>query len=154
MPSECPECRSPLSASATYCGCGWGRKKSGSKSQAIENCAWVSASGRCRYPGTISHNTQGMGPWYCRFHAKPDLSASYGEQVVIESKGYQPRMMAERDHDAVHMPYAGPRACQERSCMKLAIAGSDLCAKHAGMPDVQRVGKIRTRFIVPVMGSG
>ena len=150
--TQCPNCGDTLGKSSTKCGCGWRAEQSKpERSQGIQSCAWVSASGRCHYPGTISHSTQGMGPWYCRFHAKPDVSAAYGEQVVIESKGYKPRTMAERDYDAVHTPYAGPRACQERTCRKLAIRGGDLCTEHAAMPEVQRVGKAK---FVPVMGSG
>ena len=71
------------------------------RAQGIEDCAWMSEGERCHYPGTIWRNVHGVGPGYCRFHVQENISMAYGARVVLESRDYKPRTMAQRDHDAV-----------------------------------------------------
>lgn len=152
MTNECPKCHSPLGAKATYCGCGWKKDIGGKggglpaipgKSDGVSDCAWIANGERCHYPGTTSHNTVGMGPWYCRFHAMQDISQHYGEQVVRESRNYRQLTMKERDamhlarvKDSTYKPKF--RACEEYSCIKsgtLQPNGRYLCYSHKNTPD-------------------
>jgi len=149
---ECPKCKSTLTARATYCGCGWKaetRRSAPEKSTGIGDCAWLANGEQCHYPGTSSHNTQGLGPWYCRFHAAPDVSQHYGEQVVIQSRNY--RLMTMQERDAQHLarlkdPDYKPkfRACEERSCIvggTLQPNGKYLCYKHKKTPESLQYAK-------------
>lgn len=71
MSSECPECMRPLRPSATSCrSCGWGTSENATvvADQQRFRCAWQANGDRCRYFGTISGDTKGAGPWYCREH--------------------------------------------------------------------------------------
>jgi hypothetical protein len=140
---ECPQCGSEI-GKARYCGCGWKQGKADpQKSAGVGNCAWLANGEQCHYPGTISHNTVGLGPWYCRFHVTPDISQHYGEQVVRESRNYRQLTIAERD--AMHQArlkdphYKSKfRACEERSCVKsgtLQPNGRYLCYQHKKTPD-------------------
>ena len=51
-------------------------------------CGFAAAAGQCNYPGWISHNAHGAPPFFCGWHGAEGISASYGEQVVIESLEY------------------------------------------------------------------
>ena len=74
------------------------------RAQGIEDCAWMSDGERCHYPGTIWRNVHGVGSGFCRFHIQEDITAAYGARIVVESRNYKPRTMAQRDHDAVFGP--------------------------------------------------
>lgn len=50
-------------------------------------CEWVSDYERCRYPGTLSPNTRGGGPWFCRGHFGCD-DPVLGAQIVSQSNNY------------------------------------------------------------------
>ena len=142
---ECPKCHSPLGARARYCGCGWTAevKDNTGKSAGISDCAWLANGEQCHYPGTTSHHTNGTGPWYCRFHATQGISQSRGEQIVIQSRSYQPMTLAERD--AQHLArlrdsnYRPPsKACEEKRCLRAATMqtnGRYLCPTHSKTPD-------------------
>lgn len=43
---------------------------------------------RCHYPGTISSDTRGGGPWYCRHHAF-GVDQSEGGRIVAESRTWR-----------------------------------------------------------------
>lgn len=141
---ECPKCNSEI-GKARYCGCGWKQaaKSDPMKSAGVGNCEWISNGERCHYPGTISHNTQGLGPWFCHFHSQSGISAHYGEQIVNASRDYKPSMMEERDAShlrRLHDPQWKPalRACEERRCLKPATLhtnGRYLCPTHRETPD-------------------
>lgn len=134
---ECPSCNQTLHAGATFCGCGWtkGTRKKGTastlppipgKSEGISQCAWIASGEQCHYPGTISHNTQGLGPWYCRFHAEIGIGSAYGQQVVVESRT---------------KPLPGNpdiKGCQEVHCVRVGHPqpnGRYLCYEHCKTPD-------------------
>lgn len=135
--SECPKCHSPLGAKATYCGCGWKAEvkqaeKAGGlppipgKSEGFTRCAWRAHGEQCHYAGTTSHNTVGMGPWYCRFHAAPDISMAYGAQVVEQSRS------------GVMPAQPNIKGCEEIHCVgvgHLQPNGRYLCYQHKKTPD-------------------
>lgn len=134
---KCPECG--FAVTRDKCVCGWTPSgKVAEKSAGIGKCAWVAHGEQCSYPGTISFNTQGMGPWYCRFHSQPDISQSYGAQVVEQSRTYVHISMTTRD--AQHLKRLGDpsykpkvRACEELHCIKPGILrpfGRYLCETH------------------------
>jgi hypothetical protein len=43
---------------------------------------------RCRYPGSMSHDTRGNGPWYCRHHFFCG-DQSDGGRIVAESRAWK-----------------------------------------------------------------
>ena len=57
-------------------------------------CSWESGGIRCLYPGSISHNISGAGPWFCRWHFDC-TDPIYGMQVIDQSKSY--RHVSERE---------------------------------------------------------
>lgn len=51
-------------------------------------CAWRGGSLSCCFPGSISADARGKGPWFCRFH----FFAKDGEESVNyarQSQGYR-----------------------------------------------------------------
>ena len=52
------------------------------------DCAYQTGSMRCRFPGSISHGTNGGGPWYCRVHAR-ELGNQIARQCLQESQTYR-----------------------------------------------------------------
>lgn len=48
-------------------------------------CQWTAYGERCRYAGTISPMTTGMGPWYCHGHFFCS-DAAHGQRIVEESR--------------------------------------------------------------------
>lgn len=151
---ECPKCSNEI-GKARYCGCGWKQAGKGDpqKSAGIGQCAWLANGEQCHYPGTISFNTQGMGPWYCRFHAVNGITAHHGEQVVIASRDYVAMDLGGRD--AQHLtrlkdPNFKPRvrACEEKRCIKpgtLQPNGKYLCHTHRLEPSSIEYYKPRTK---------
>lgn len=156
---KCPECG--FSVTRDKCVCGWTPKgKEAEKSAGITNCAWVTHGEQCGYPGTISHNTQGMGPWYCRFHSQSDITQQYGAQVVQQSRFYQPRSLAQRDADhlaRLRDPHIKPkvRACEELRCLRagtLQPNGRYLCSTHKrGEVEYAKAGPNRGRIQAPII---
>ena len=71
---DCPKCGAAVDGEV--CGvCGEGRRekpKSAPRDPDWWRCADVYRGQRCGKAGSISHNTHGGGPWYCRQHAFRD----------------------------------------------------------------------------------
>lgn len=44
---------------------------------------------RCHYPGSVSHDTHGGGPWYCRHHFFCS-EQSEGGRIVAQSRKWKP----------------------------------------------------------------
>lgn len=59
------------------------------QAQSDHQCAWVASGERCRYPGSISAQTNGGGPWYCSLHFGCD-SGIAGHDIVLASRSYRP----------------------------------------------------------------
>jgi hypothetical protein len=87
----CPECGLELHIRAKSCRCGWSSRALGKpKDDPFRyDCAWEADGKRCRYPGNISSNINGAGPWYCRWHDGCD-DPVHGARLVEESQNYQP----------------------------------------------------------------
>lgn len=90
---ECPKCRAPLEGNKLSCSCGWSKRKAAAMAEEKprqffdpdrHKCAWVADGIRCRYPGGISHNTLGGGPWYCRDHFH-NADPVVGAKIVDDS---------------------------------------------------------------------
>lgn len=58
-------------------------------------CSWMADGIHCLYPGSISHNISGAGPWFCRWHFDC-TDPVYGQYVVDESKSYRHLTEAEK----------------------------------------------------------
>lgn len=77
MPRACPECGSGL-RNPKACACGWTAAPtstgSGGKSSDPDwwRCADTLLGQRCGLAGTMSHSTQGGGPWYCAQHFRKE----------------------------------------------------------------------------------
>lgn len=89
--SECPKCHSEV-GKASYCGCGW-KKKAWKEEDHTDpfpmQCAWFANGERCKFPGAISHNTTGHGPWYCGSH-DTCKNPMVGLDIIENSHKYQP----------------------------------------------------------------
>ena len=77
MNKKCQDCHELIPINATSCDCGWGRKKQFSKNENEiatwpNECQFVTADIKCRFPAVFSPSTRGGGPYYCRFHARPN----------------------------------------------------------------------------------
>ena len=84
----CPDCGIALSPRATYCGCGWGKKRDVKSAPFDPQCAYENSGLRCRFPGSIALGTLGGGPWYCRIHIK-DRGNLIGNQALDESQRWK-----------------------------------------------------------------
>jgi hypothetical protein len=58
-------------------------------------CEWVSGSERCRFPGAISDNTTGAGPYWCCAHYGCSDGA-LGAAIVERSRRYRHPTRQER----------------------------------------------------------
>ena len=84
----CQDCGTTLSPRATYCGCGWGKKKRVDTQPFDPRCAYENNAERCRYPGSISAGTLGGGPWYCRVHIR-ERGTQFARQALDASQSYR-----------------------------------------------------------------
>lgn len=50
-------------------------------------CSWFAGGERCRFPGTMSTNVKGGGPWFCSAHHRCSDPIA-GADVVEASRGY------------------------------------------------------------------
>ena len=92
----CPDCGISLSPRATYCGCGWGKKRISNSTPFDPQCVYENNGRRCKYPGSIALGTLGGGPWYCRIHIK-DRGNLIGNQALDESQRYRNSSQPEDD---------------------------------------------------------
>ena len=67
---RCPKCEELLLPGSKRCGdCGWRAQKKAEPENIVDHkCAWSSGHIRCPAMGTLSSNTKGNGPYYCRWH--------------------------------------------------------------------------------------
>lgn len=139
---KCPDCDKTLREGAASCRCGWREKgKSVDHPLGYSQCEWRANGERCRFPGTISSNTNGHGPWYCAGHdgCRDPLM---GAAIVDRSLGYRPPTVAELDaahlaklRDPGHRPRV--RACEARECVNRATMREDghyRCHLHLVIP--------------------
>lgn len=108
MLAECPDCATPLPARATSCrSCGWA---SSGKAAALPDlqrfrCAWQAHGDRCRNFGTISGDTKGAGPWYCRehygcsTHAEGVAALDRAQAAVPDSQRYDADALVAAAHE-------------------------------------------------------
>jgi hypothetical protein len=75
----CPDCGEDLPLYARKCACGWKPKEDAQRpavallidGKAVDlQCCYSDPYGRCSKRGSMSHTTQGYGPWWCRDHFK------------------------------------------------------------------------------------
>ena len=71
MSLPCPDCGDPLTSRGVCGSCGHG--KTSVKGKPLDpdwwRCCNVEFGQRCLKAGSISHGTNGGGPWYCQQHA-------------------------------------------------------------------------------------
>lgn len=82
----CSDCGSVLTPGANACECGFkvpGKKKGPAHNAQDGRCRWTNGNQRCPATGTMSTNTNGGGPYYCRWHFRP-MSAADGNRVMDE----------------------------------------------------------------------
>jgi hypothetical protein len=58
------------------------------------DCAYQVGEMRCQYPGAISLNTTGGGPYYCRVHIR-ERGTLFARQALEASQGYRAPVVAE-----------------------------------------------------------
>ena len=106
-------------------------------------CEWESNGEQCRYPGSISRNTNGHGPWYCAAH-DDCRSGAHGAQIVEVSRNYK-----HLGHDARDALYLRTvlcnanyrqrvRGCEARECINPSAMRDDghfLCYLHRDVPE-------------------
>jgi len=70
-----------------------------SQSVGYSVCEWETDGHRCRYPGSMSTNMGGTGPWYCRLHygCKDPI---FGAQIIQASMDYKHPTPEEIDAEA------------------------------------------------------
>ena len=70
---KCPKCHVWIADdSVIHEPCGWGvNAVTGAQDRNSTQCAWTAGALRCQYLGSLSHDTHGSGPWYCREHFDP-----------------------------------------------------------------------------------
>lgn len=130
MSRDCPQCGNPLIAPFKSCACGWGAPKRAEREQPRHDgfCSWHANGKRCRYPGSLSSNTNGAGPWYCRYHfgcTDPVI----GAQILDESQEYKP--VTKGDQEREH---------SEAVAKRLKAKGLD---QKAGETRGQYIGRLR-----------
>jgi hypothetical protein len=93
---RCPKCGAEHGLEATYCGCGhkWVNEMLSTVQDPHHHlCAYMANGHRCHYPGTVSENTTGGGPFYCSHHAAilhDTGSAAFGAEIVEASRRAHP----------------------------------------------------------------
>lgn len=98
--SNCPECGTEISR-ARSCGCGWKAKSARELAKQLGDtlgytqCEWMSGKERCRYPGTMSPSTHGIGPNYCSGHFGCE-DPVMGTYIVEASRDYRHVPIEER----------------------------------------------------------
>lgn len=96
--AQCPKCEKTLIKPSKCDQCGWSKQSKQDepiRTYSDHQCAYSSYGRRCPARGTISDNIRGGGPYFCRYHARPDERGRHGDEVLDDFD--QNGLPAERD---------------------------------------------------------
>lgn len=96
-------------------------------------CSYVSNGEACRYPGTISHETNGEGRWLCSLHYDAAMGSAYASQIVTASRSYAhpTRQTTEGEFDAKVRAWIAAKGLHSTPDKVREMAGK-LVSKMAG----------------------
>jgi len=79
-----------LNEGARACGCGWKDPsyKAPGYPLGYRQCDARHGALRCKYPGNISSDTKGGGPWQCSPHFEAEAGSTFAAELVIASQDY------------------------------------------------------------------